>query len=459
MIKPCEIRVASRYVEAGLLKVPPAMVKEITKWVQDTFCTWIVKKTKPVNRDLIRQVWREEKGLGSIDRRAVRGLNNTLETLQEWGSRPNSWGRFDDLLYESKGTLRKYLVSLNLDKDSFKKMTRQETKVLYDQTYKRFLPILKREIESADREFQEASKRLTSLKSNLTQADLIAYQGGFIPKTLKVSPEVLQSAKKRLKSSQPLPTLGGYLSYSKGFDPNFNGWPYANLIPTQMLHIGDQKAEKTRVGGPEVHLNIKEIMPEVGGSFIETGHEMETQWIGQGRLIFYANVPKLLQSRSGYKRLMREIETAVRHELQHYVQKLFQDIGIKEFGIPSKSIRDLRFSPSGFASLKGLDDNQRTMREYYEHGQKPYPLIDAEFYPWLEDNVDTFLEWASSQNLERSEWDRARKDWVESQNPNVLHAQGVGNANFWKELKKHEPAKWRKAVSEFWKATDSPSRK
>jgi len=106
--------------------------------------------------------------------------------------------------------------------------------------------------------------------------------------------------------------------------------------------------------------------------------------------------------------------------------------------------------------VKGLDDHQRTMKDLYEHGQKSYPLIDAEFYPWLEDSAEGFVEWATEQGLEGSAWDRARRDWVESRGSDIVRAQGAGNARFWNALKKHEPAKWRKAVGEFWKATEQP---
>jgi hypothetical protein len=183
---------------------------------------------------------------------------------------------------------------------------------------------------------------------------------------------------------------------------------------------------------------------EVGGSY------------ANATLKVFPNVPKLLQSKSGYKRLMREIETAVRHELQHYTQEFLRAAGIKDFGNPSRNIRDLRFSPEGFAAVEGLDDHQRTTMDLKEHGQKSYPLRDAEFYPWLEDNVEVFREWAAEQGLEGSAWDRARKDWVESKGSDIIRAQGKGNARFWNALKKQEPAKWRKAVGEFWKATEQP---
>lgn len=196
MRNPCKIRVASRYIKAGLLKVPPAMVKEITKWAQDTFCMWIVKDTKGLNRDLIQQVWREERSLESIDRSEAMDLRRTLRDLKYWGSRPKSRGRFSDLLEDSKGTLREYLVSLNVN---LREMSQQEAKALYDQTFKRFLPILEREIKKADREYLKASERIDFLQSKFTSADHAAYQNRFIPDTLKVSPEVLQSAKKKVK--------------------------------------------------------------------------------------------------------------------------------------------------------------------------------------------------------------------------------------------------------------------
>ena len=44
--------VASRYIEAGLLKAPPAMVKEITEWVQDAFSAWLAELP---NFDLIEK--------------------------------------------------------------------------------------------------------------------------------------------------------------------------------------------------------------------------------------------------------------------------------------------------------------------------------------------------------------------------------------------------------------------
>ena len=347
-----------------MLKAPPAMVKEITEWVQDAFSAWLAELP---NFDLI-------------------------EKARELQS-----------VYFSK--VREYEKLFGRNFESYKKPWRSP------EMMKKW-----EEVNEADKRYNKAEARLKGLDRELFRR----------PETYRSHPEVQRAADRRKKPPKKV--------WFRAFDPNLKGWKYANLIP-----------EGFDLDKIEVSIDLDEQDQIVGGSF------------GNNELILYPNVPKILQSKSGYKRLMREIETVIRHELQHYVQELFRDIGIKDFGNPSRKIRDLRYSPEGYLPMKGLDAHRRTVDQARRYGQKPYFLRDNEFYPWLRNTTDDFIEWATKQGLKGSSWDRARKGWVESKGSTIVRAQGKGNARLWNALKKHEPAKWRKAVGEFWKATEQPT--
>jgi hypothetical protein len=311
-----------------------------------------------------------------------------------------------------------------LRRRDFEALSPEEERKLYEKIARKLGPLVDRDFARLDKDYAGARKRVEHLEKRLTPEDrkIVDHDhSSRWSKSLEIAPEVRVLAKRdALKGAE---TGGG-----EWIPADWSGWEYAPLLERAGAEPGSVK----------VVLNTSQELPEVGG-----------QWLNS-RMTVFPRVPKLFRSAAGYKRLKREIRTAVRHELGHYVQDLFRHAGIAEdFGSPSRSIRDLRYSPAGFKPQKGLSDYQRTYDEVRRHGEKDYFLRDVEFYPWVEDSAEVFNEWALKEGLEGRPRDRARRDWVEGKK-----REAGDSADFWKALKKHEPAKWRKAVGEFWKVTD-----
>ena len=420
-------RVASRHREAGLLKAPPKMVDEITEWVQDVTAEWVAQTPDVA---LIRQAWEAQDHAQSFDTTATKQLTLIRHMLVEWGKKPTALFAYRDFYDATEGTPYARDLPPHLRRREFEALSRAEAQNLHDRISKTLLRPLDRKIKEVSREHRDAVARWKALTKRLTPVEHQMYENSRHPLWgLEVAPEVQEMAARRGSSSG-----GG--EKTEYFTPDWKGWEYAAILESAPNPPKPHKLE--------VMVNLQRPATEVEGSYTDYS------------LTLFARVPQLLQSKAGYKKLMRQIRTVVRHELQHYVQDVFREAGIEDFGNPSRNLRDLKYSPAGFAPVEGLDDHQRTQRDLRDHGQKPYPLIDAEFYPWVEDNTEEFREWATNQGLEGRDWDRARKDWVESKGSDIIRAQGTGNARFWKSLKRNEPRKWQKAVGEFWKATEPP---
>ena len=187
----------------------------------------------------------------------------------------------------------------------------------------------------------------------------------------------------------------------------------------------------------QLYLNYKDPVPNVGGSY-DPGLSVQIR------------DEKLFTSVEGYNNLMWHIEAVVAHELEHFAQDLMKGVS---GGLPSRKMRDLRFDKDGYPA--GGADVPR--KELGYDGRKKYFLQDAEFYPWIRSEVMAFERYV--RGLGPSERAKARRAWVDPKETDILQAKedilGRDEARFFITLKDREPLKWKKAASEFWKATET----
>jgi len=111
---------------------------------------------------------------------------------------------------------------------------------------------------------------------------------------------------------------------------------------------------------------------------------------------------------------LSETLRTLRHELQH----VGQDIITEALELPSEA-----GTP---AEELGLAKPTR--------GRKPHPLREAEFYTRLADEIEQYVYHVRRHGNKREHFD----DWIKDR-------------EFFKALRRKEPAKWRKAVEEFTK--------
>jgi hypothetical protein len=122
---------------------------------------------------------------------------------------------------------------------------------------------------------------------------------------------------------------------------------------------------------------------------------------------------------------LMEIRGTLQHELRHVAQTLLGMLsGKATSGFPSESIQIL--APS--------------------RGKQPdHALRDAEFYTRLEDDVQSFV-YLVKKNAPLSDYRESLRGWV-----GLSSKSPQGSSEFFRKLKKHQPDKWRKAVTEFTK--------
>ena len=127
-----------------------------------------------------------------------------------------------------------------------------------------------------------------------------------------------------------------------------------------------------------------------------------------------------------------EIRRICRHEMQHVGQDLLRvALQLREdAGLPGSSLSDSTYTPSGYRK-----DSPR----YEERFRQDHALRGVEFYTRLSDEVERFMR-ATMKNRDQ-DWKAPAQTFV----TNPRHP-------FFGPLKREQPAKWKKAVGEFYKA-------
>jgi len=141
-----------------------------------------------------------------------------------------------------------------------------------------------------------------------------------------------------------------------------------------------------------------------------------------------------------FKQGIFEVNRVVRHELQHVGQDVLQTVqGLEEnAGLPSPKLRDPSRTPLGLP---------RSWKEP-NRGRDPHELQDVEFYTDLTDAVESFVR--QSRQIPLSDRLEVLKVFVGLPGkPEKITARENHHFKVWRTKDKE---KWKKAVSEFYKA-------
>jgi hypothetical protein len=146
-----------------------------------------------------------------------------------------------------------------------------------------------------------------------------------------------------------------------------------------------------------------------------------------------------------WKDTLFTLEIIARHECQHVGQFLIDYLkGLDERGggLPSRSIRDLKYTPQGF--IPRSRSNTR----------KDHALQDVEFYTRLKDEISKCR--VILNKVPPKYHPSIKKIWISShklKDLDVVRGLNLGPdlkpAHFFEALKAHEPDKYKKAVKEF----------
>lgn len=211
-------------------------------------------------------------------------------------------------------------------------------------------------------------------------------------------------------------------TYESNFRLDFSGWKYRDLVKdVDLWPLEDVKV----VWYP----NKSDAPPRI--RTLEGGVPDGT-WDSIGILRVYMSTPPI--NPDSIERGMRKVAKTIRHELQHLSQTVLEKAtGSDLAGRAPGSKRDV------------LVDGK-----YVEE----HAIRGVEFYTRLEDDIQEFLQLRGTLGAsgDVDAFTRAAKVWVGASPRQAVGRYMVSPSNFFVAIKNHDPRRYRKAVSEFWKA-------
>jgi len=206
---------------------------------------------------------------------------------------------------------------------------------------------------------------------------------------------------------------------------DLTGWPYAkDVSPAASSAIFAQKMLDASWGQITVELHFK--------SHVRRGGVWKP-----ADLTLQVDMSRDAQTLDQFKENMFEIQRIARHEAQHVGQsaltllKELDDVA----GLPSKDIRDDKYGP-------------------YDRRQE-HALRDVEFHTRMQDEVDSAKKLL--RKYQREDWKDILRLWAGIGKPEVTEAliqkygeeRELSGRTFFVSLKKAQPEKWRRAVKEY----------
>ncbi len=245
-------------------------------------------------------------------------------------------------------------------------------------------------IREARKLAEESMSRFDSRKD--TRDSLLVSQQNLRRECLKYTSKA--QAPKRVKSE---------------FRVDLTGWEYLKKFPNGEEDVGHLLGI-TVIFSPETH----------------SGYSGMWTWsLSQLKVDAPSRIPRNVKD---FQQNLLSIRRILQHELQHMAQTLLSELsGNQESGNPSPSTQVL--SPS--------------------RSKRPdHALRGEEFYTRLEDDVSDFVIYVKKEHPASDRRDVLRA-WVGLGEPPNL--KKIRISEFFRKLKKHQPDKWRKAVTEFTK--------
>jgi len=405
-------RVAVRHLEAGLLRPPPKMVAEITSWSIGCVARFVAD---------------DEQAPDPVREAARAYANPSPETHRKFPVSLEGWPYLRDIAGIQALAVKQTLAWL----DDVEEKRNQVVK-LYDQVRRSEDPVLQAALRNPDG--PALAKALQVL-----QAQGISKSTALRALRVMITDEV---------------QLPGFLAtlYGPGKRPTHEIRKMLSEIradgPAQMAEAALQVLPH---GFSEVDVDVEFSYGAAASGEYKPEKRQIVVYPLTDRPAWYA----FKDAEKAVRGYMAEIAATIKHELTHMSQDLlavFHGLQTMGAGLPSPSIRNNDYTPLGVFRDNTPDHTRRT---------KEHDLRDIEFYTQLQDEIDLYLR--AVKVVPESLRDKARKIWVGlAQGP--LRAEGVEyeilgvrpwmTQHTFRVLHTSEPAKWRKAVGEFWKATE-----
>ena len=390
--KAAAARVASRWMSAGIFAPPPEMVRALSEWMLELYCSDVLYETllelhkyKSAPQDLVGEV---KRALSEMqDTYAKVGL--TLEQLE-----PNEVAEFRT--YSMHSGDPRLFIGVDEVKDDANKH--------FD---------ARRKLQEGKRP-PDGTKALVFMREHSTPAEVSAKVKKILEYSMKdLEEELFRRSHADVDVYAELNRIRDMcLKYTaqpksyknpmvRRFPVNLSGWGYTkNIAPEDLAQRLTSKGWTTIKG----ILDFKGHVTR-GGQWDYTKRELQV------------DKPFLLPKTGAvFQTYLVKLKSTLEHELRHVGQDILRDVlGLHEdAGLPSKNIR----TPGP---------------------RKEHALLDQEFYTRLGDELSMFLDHLRNQSEPQQVWSQMAHDWVNKKET-------------FTKLKAKEPLKWKKAVAEFYKA-------
>ena len=388
-------RVASRWMSAGIFAPPPAMVRAISDWMLELYCSDVLYETL-LELQKYKGVPQESMSLAKKALAEMKGLHaNVGRTLEQLG--PDERVRFKT--YSLLGNDPHIVIqdtevkaSANRYFDSHRKLQTgtqpdEGTKALVfmggHSTPSEVTADVKKILEFAITDLtEEIAKRETSGKTDVNLYDEL--------KRVQAVCLKYTSSPARYKNS-----------VARKFSVDLTGWAYTRgIAPDELV----QRLAAQNWTAIKCSLDFKGHLTR-GGLWDPTKRELQVD-----------SPLKLSSTVTALQTNLVKIRSTIEHEMRHVGQDILRDVLnlLEKAGLPSKSLRTL-------------------------DPRKEHALLDSEFYTRLGDEVSLFIDHLQGLPDPQKVWSQMAHDWVDKKET-------------FTKLKAKEPLKWKKAVAEFYKA-------
>lgn len=463
---------------AGVFEAPPGLMEAYLKWALPVYAGHVLHRAEAVRQTLMDRTRPLREALDDLDK-SLSTVSRVILDLKE--GEVAQWTYYE---FRS-GMLKPMKIGVKNDGKNFKgdflyltdiaekRLTFKRGIKLYTGALEWVRQLLVRNIGELDRHYQlarntefedgpglveatllvrEAKKYATKAKDYKTQAKTILPISESDLQNWKYWQTAMSGMRKSYdKMAKTLIALadktdGEYVwfpqySAEKEYARYFGVDPYTDVTPDELRKAAQRPFDE----GDVAKLLKQQGWEKIEVALVFQGHQSRGGvWFEHKRLL-EVDVPRWGRPNNveEFQAGIDEITRIARHEFQHVGQDMLKNLlGAKEeLGLPSLSIRDPSRTPTGYPRDLTERNPQRD-----EHA-----VQDVEFYTRLADEIDKFAR--NIKRVPKDQWRDAMRIWVglAPKKPVKFGPLTLRPAEFFAVLKRKQPEKWKKAVSEFVK--------
>jgi hypothetical protein len=426
------------YLEEGIFQGPPAMLRDIGEWMRSVFAGHILALTEK-NLELAikpKQVAKERiesmrKSMAALpgDLKKIEGTNRSVSYKVWYRDEEKRLGvrhvrpEGDEYLWYSKKD-RQNVYSYDKEEGFYPRFQIGQGKKRphFDRGYLDYEPLSANDTVTRMRkklgmfiETQEATlKRIERRGSDFKGSDVVDLK--LLERECRKYADKPKEYTALAKKEFPVDITGW--KYMERLMKKYAGPPGKTRMPLLSRMWIEKALKKQGFDKIRVVLSFKKHEKSVGTWF---PHKKELRV--DFRTIFTGGGPLV-----SFRESLDDVLRTLRHEVQHLGQDVLT--GLLELG---------REAGTPSAELDPQAPHKSLQQRYRRRRRKIHPRREEEFYTRLADEIDRFVKHVRKVKLSGRR--DAARGWVDS-------------TYFFRVLKKHEPAKYRKAVGEFIKGVE-----